>query len=86
MPRTRLGFDESLAFFVTIVTYQRKPIFQDENIRKLWVECLKYCHKKLDFCLHAYCLLYDHYHLIITPAEGRKIEDVLRHIKNFYIL
>ncbi|MDD3888196.1 MAG: transposase [Patescibacteria group bacterium] len=82
--RKRLKTKEQYIYFITVVTHNRKQIFKDEKIRKLWIECLKYCYNKLDFQLYAFCLLYDHYYFLIQPAKKRKIEDVIRHINGIF--
>lgn len=84
--RSRLNLIGQYCYFITVVTHGRRPIFQDERIRKLWVKTLDYCHKKLRFILCGYTLLLDHFYFMIIPSEGRKIEDVIHHINGIFAI
>ena len=58
-------------FFFTLVTNQRKPIFQDQYARDALSDAMEYAKDRGDnFQMDAVCLLPDHLHCIWTLPEG----------------
>ena len=50
---------------------RREPIFKDDADRHLWVETLGECCAKSDWQVHAYCLMSNHFHLVLeTPKPN----------------
>ena len=43
MPNYRRAFVPGGTFFFTVVTYQRLPVFRDENARRLLGEAFRAC-------------------------------------------
>lgn len=65
-------------FFITTITYNRRRIFQVTRNAELFLETLD--HYRPHFALHAYVLMPDHVHLILTPRE-KTISQVMNLIK-----
>lgn len=57
------------AYFVSTQTAARKPFFRHERWARLMMATLAHYAEK-DFVLHAYVIMPDHLHLLITPEES----------------
>ena len=65
-------------YFVSTQTAGRKPFFRHEQWARLIVATLNHYAEK-DFLLHAYVIMPDHLHLLITPRES--VEKAVQLIK-----
>ncbi len=54
-------------YFITCKTYDNYQYFENEVLCELFLEELFLCKQLKKFKLHAFCLLYDHFHLMVTP-------------------
>jgi putative transposase len=55
-------------YFVTSVTYQRRRLFQVEANARLFFETLQHYRSKGHYRLHAFVVMPDHVHFLITPV------------------
>jgi len=61
-----LRFNEaSYAHFVTIKTFENKPIFEDEKCCEILLKDVDFYRQKLGFRLLGYVIMLDHLHLIV---------------------
>jgi putative transposase len=68
-------------YFVTSRTWESRPLFVTDPMRTLFVETLlKY---RLDgaYALHAFVLMPDHFHALLTPAQDTTLERAVQLIK-----
>lgn len=65
-------------YFVTSQTIQRKPFFRYERWAALFQEVLQH-YRGTSFLLHAYVIMPDHFHLLISPLES--LEKAVQNIK-----
>jgi putative transposase len=65
-------------FFLTTVCYNRRRIFQVTRNAELFLETLDHCRPHYE--LHAYVVMPDHVHLILTP-RGKTLPQVMNLIK-----
>jgi putative transposase len=72
---------EIRTFFTTAVTANRRRLFQIERNAELLIRILQDNHEKGRFQLHAYVIMPDHIHLLLTPAENVSIEKAMQYIK-----
>ncbi|WP_348266990.1 transposase [Edaphobacter paludis] len=56
-------------FFVTSGTYNRRRLFQVERNAELLVETLQHYRAEGHYKLHAFVVMPDHLHLLLTPQE-----------------
>ena len=49
---------------------ERKAIFKDDRDRQDFLEILQQVNKRYHWICHAYCLMDNHYHLLIETPEG----------------
>jgi putative transposase len=77
----RLAPQEIRTFFTTAVTANRRRLFQSEQNAELLLRILQDNRQKDRFQLHAYVIMPDHIHLLMTPAENVSIEKAMQFIK-----
>jgi putative transposase len=65
-------------YFVTAATHQRRRLFQVTANAELFIATLH--HYREHFTLHAYVVMPDHIHLLITP-QGITLERAVQYIK-----
>src|SRR5580698_6958997 len=65
-------------FFITTICYNRRRIFQVTRNADLFLETLT--HYREHYALHAYVLMPDHAHLILTPRD-KTLSQVMNLIK-----
>jgi putative transposase len=72
MPNYRRAYQPGGTFFLTLVTHQRIPLFNDPTARQLLHESLAQTRRDRPFELVATVLLPDHLHLVLTlpPDES----------------
>ena len=58
-------------------------IFHDKRYFDEFIKCLKEASEQFDAVIHTYCLMTNHYHLLIeTP--GANLARIMRHINGVY--
>jgi REP-associated tyrosine transposase len=77
----RLAPQEIRTFFVTAVTWQRRPIFRAEAMARLFLDTLARYRREGRFLLHEFVLMPDHFHLLLTPAHGVSLEKAMQFVK-----
>jgi REP element-mobilizing transposase RayT len=70
-----------VTFFVTITTYNFETYFADSLFCELFIEELRLCRQFKGFELHAFCILHDHVHLLITTGDKFCISEVMQSLK-----
>ena len=71
-------------YFVTFITWQRRRSFVVEAYAKLFLKTL-YCYRRQEqFQLHAFALMPEHVHLLITPSPDVTLERILQLVKGGY--
>jgi REP-associated tyrosine transposase len=68
-------------YVVTSSTYQKRRLFQSETLSNSFVACLFEYRDKRKYLLHAYVVMPDHFHLLITPGEEMTLERCMQFIK-----
>lgn len=63
----------------------REPIFYDETDYRFYLEKLNDACKKHKCNLHAYVLMTNHVHLLITPHTGDGISKVMQMLGRYYV-
>jgi putative transposase len=65
-------------FFITTICYNRRRIFQVNRNAELFLETLT--HYRPHYLLHAFVLMPDHVHLILTPRD-KTLSQIMNLIK-----
>ena len=71
-------------YFVTFSTFQRRRFFVVESYARLFLKTLYGYRRQGRFKLHAFVLMPDHVHLLITPASDVTLERAMQFIKGGY--
>ena len=76
-----MDFSFERAFFVTSVTWQRRPAFRCERTTKLFLQVLFEYRERGIFLLHEFVLMPDHIHLLLTPRTAVSLERAMQFVK-----
>ncbi|MCF7794321.1 MAG: transposase [Candidatus Cloacimonetes bacterium] len=72
-------------YFITCAVHDKIEFFKESQLCELWIQEIKLCKELKQFLLIAFCLIYDHFHLLIKPnneiANYSKIMHFLK--RNF---
>jgi putative transposase len=90
MPEYRRVYIEGGTYFITMVTFDRQPIFNGSNARIILRHAWNNVSRRLPFITVAFCLLPDHLHTIMTLPEGdanysMRIREIKRIFTRFYL-
>lgn len=72
---------ESRTYFITTVTASRRRLFQVTQTADLLLDVLRVLREKRTLQLHAFVIMPDHVHLLLTPAPEISLEKLLQLIK-----
>jgi len=72
---------ELRTYFITTVTANRRRLFQVEQNANLFIEILQDQRTKSRLQLHAFVVMPDHAHLLLTPAPEVSLEKAMQYIK-----
>ena len=78
----RIEFDGAL-YHVTSRGNDRKAIFKDDSDRELFLKTLAQVTERFHWICHAYCLMNNHYHLIIETPDGN-LSKGMRQLNGVY--
>jgi REP element-mobilizing transposase RayT len=76
MPRKLRVEYEGAIYHVMNRGDRQEAIFKDDNDRDLFLETLGQCCAKTDWQVHAYCLMGNHFHLVIETPKANLVEGM----------
>ncbi|MGC2499324.1 MAG: transposase, partial [Acidobacteriaceae bacterium] len=79
--RMRIAPQETRIYFVSAVTAQRRCLFQVTSTAELLQQTILDYRGQGKFLLHAFVLMPDHFHALITPAPDVSLEKAMQFIK-----
>jgi putative transposase len=68
-------------YVLTAVTHQRRRVFQRDAIAELFIATLFRYRDSGKFQMHAFVVMHDHIHILLTPAPDIAIERCVQLIK-----
>jgi putative transposase len=71
-------------YFVTFSTWQRRRLFVVESYARLFLKTLYGYKRQGRFRLHAFVLMPEHVHLMLTPAVDVTLERAIQFVKGGY--
>jgi putative transposase len=77
----RFAPQETRTYFVTAVTAQRRSLFQVTATAELLQRTILDYRSQGRFLLHAFVIMPDHFHALITPAPDVSLEKAMQFIK-----
>jgi len=78
----RIEYDGAL-YHVTSRGNERKSIFKDDGDRQLFLRILAQVTERFHWICHAYCLMNNHYHLVIETPDGN-LSKGMRQLNGVY--
>ena len=70
-------------YHVTSRGNEKKPVFKDDADRQNFLNTLQHVNKRYDWICHAYCLMTNHYHILVETPEGN-LSIGMRQINSVY--
>lgn len=83
MPRPIRIQYESAYYHVMNRGRGRQAIFYGEDYYQAFLKTLEEAHDRFDAIIHAYCLMNNHYHLLIETPRAN-LDRIMRHINGVY--
>jgi putative transposase len=77
----RFAPQETRTYLVTAVTAERRSLFQVTATAELLERTILEYHSQGKFLLHAFVIMPDHFHALITPAPDVSLEKAMQFIK-----
>lgn len=77
----RLAPQDSRTYLLTAVTAERRSLFQVTATAELLEQTILDYHSQGKFLLHAFVIMPDHLHALITPAPDVSLEKAMQFIK-----
>ena len=74
--------EDAIPHFVTFTVVGWIDVFSREQYKELFVESLKYCQENKGLELHAWVIMTNHVHLIMS-SNTNKIEHIVRDVKKY---
>jgi len=74
---------EGAYYHVTSRGNERKKIFKSDRDREKFIDYLKSATERYSAVIHVYCLMDNHYHLLIQTPAGN-LSQIMRHINGAY--
>ena len=69
------------AYFITTVTYQRKPVFTDLYCARAFIRVLHILHERQYIHSLAWVLMPDHFHGLFQLGEEAELSTVIKRLK-----
>src|SRR6266571_2903399 len=70
-------------YHVTSRGNERKDVFKSQRDREKFLEYLASATERYDAIIHVFCLLSNHYHILIETPAGN-LSQIMRHINGAY--
>lgn len=68
-------------YFVTAKTWERRPLFAKPGPVQMLLEQLLDCRERGFYKLHAFVIMPEHAHALLTPGDDTTLEKVMQMIK-----
>ncbi len=85
MPKYRRYFNLGNCYFLTLVTKERVPIFEDKAAVELFWSSLQHCNTRFPYIKHAYVVIPDHIHLLLEIYDKTTPADLIRCLKRGFL-
>jgi REP element-mobilizing transposase RayT len=74
--------EDAIPHFITFTVVGWIDIFSREKYKELFIQSLKYCQLNKGMVLHAWVIMTNHVHLIIS-SNNNKLENIVRDLKKY---
>ena len=80
----RFAPQETRTYLVTAITAERRSLFQVTETAELLEKTLLDYRSQGKFLLHAFVIMPEHFHALITPASDVSLEKAMQYIKGVF--
>jgi len=80
MPRLPRPISDGFVYHAINRGNNRGPVFLDADDHKSFLEALDRTRQRYPFRLYGYCLMSNHFHLLLKPGEGQSISRILQSV------
>jgi putative transposase len=81
MPDFRRYPNEGFPYLVTTNVKDRQPLFTEHYCCQIVIDSIRFLRTHLGHRVHAYVLMPDHVHLVVTPRESSDVSRVMHSLK-----
>ena len=81
MSRSYKFKDQESMYFVTCTVIQWIDLFTRNTYRQILIDSLRYCQENKGLVIHAYCIMSNHIHMIISRSGKPTFSDIMRDFK-----
>ena len=85
MPRKPRFYLPDVPVHIVQRGHSREPVFFEDQDYATYVHWLKEGGKKYRVSIHAFVLMTNHIHLLVTPAQGRDISLLMQYVGRRYV-
>ena len=80
--RNRTSFEaHGNVFFVTSTVVGFTPVFNNTDLSRIFLENLRFYQNRSDFCVIAFVLMPEHFHLIIKVNDKGTVSQIMANLK-----
>ena len=81
MSHRHIIWDQNKTHFITLTIERWIDIFTRQVYKDIVIDSLNYCILNKGLIVHAYVIMSNHIHMMVTVKEGNHLSDVLRDFK-----
>jgi putative transposase len=70
-------------YFVTFAVVRWIDVFTRNRYREILLESFRYCQKEKGLRIHAWVIMTNHVHMIVSAAKGFLLENIMRDLKKY---
>jgi len=85
MPRKSRFYVAGLPIHVVQRGNNRQPIFFDDSDKRLYLSWMKEAAEKYGCSVHAYVLMTNHVHVLVTPGDSTGVSRMMQYIGRYYV-
>ena len=70
-------------YFVTFTVVNWVDLFTRDSYKDIFVDSVRYCQKEKGLLVHAWVMMTNHIHLILSTTGKRRLQDIIRDLKSY---
>lgn len=83
MSRKYKFYNPKGVYYITFAVVRWIDVFTRNIYRKMLIDSFRYCQNSKGLTIHAYVIMTNHIHMIVSAADGKLLENVMRDMKKF---
>lgn len=70
-------------YFITFAVVEWVDVFTRKEYAEIVVESLRFCQAEKGLVIHAWCIMSNHIHLIISKQGEKDLHEIMRDLKKY---